>query len=342
MSTANKKTVLVVGGAGYIGSHTAYFLEQSGYNVIVLDDLSTGHREFLSFGEYYIGDVGDVALLSSIFEKYCVDGIVHFAGFTYVGESVIDPLKFYENNMIKTFSLLHTAKAYDVKNIIFSSTCSTYGMPRTLPLVETELQIPINPYGRTKLAVEWMLDDFSRAYAMPYTALRYFNAAGALPLTHSESAVHLGEWHEPETHLIPLVLQAAQDSRKSIHIFGTDYPTHDGTCIRDYIHVCDLAKAHILALQRLWAGEPSAVFNLGNGQGYSVRDIISTAEKVTGRAIVVQEGARRAGDPPVLVGNAQKAHMELGWQPQYADLEIIILTAWQWEECRKTIFPEPE
>ncbi len=330
------KTILILGGAGYIGSHTAFFLAQSGYNVIVLDDLSTGHAEFLLFGQHIIGDLGDVSLLSSLFEENTIDGIMHFAAFAYVGESVSEPLKYYENNVAKTFTLLQTAKEYDVKNIIFSSTCATYGEPKELPLSESALQSPINPYGRSKLTVEWMLEDFSKAYGMSYTALRYFNAAGALPASPD---IALGEWHEPETHLIPLVLQAAQDNNKCVHVFGTDYPTPDGTCIRDYIHVCDLAKAHILALQRLWAGEPSTVFNLGNGKGYSVREIISMAQKVTGSPITTVESSRRAGDPPALVADAHKACSELGWVPQYADLETILLTAWQWEEKRKTLFP---
>ncbi len=330
-----KKNVLIVGGAGYIGSHTALLLEQSGYHPIILDDLSTGHKEFLQFGEHIIGDLGDTQLLTSIFDKQPIHGIMHFAAFAYVGESVNHPLKYYENNVAKTFALLQAAKAHEVKNFIFSSTCATYGEPETLPIVESNMQSPINPYGRTKLMIEWMLEDFSNAYDMPYTALRYFNAAGALP---SEQNISIGEWHEPETHLIPLVLQAAQDPQKSIHIFGTDYPTPDGTCIRDYIHVCDLAKAHILALERLWAGEKSVVYNLGNGQGYSVREIISTTKEITKRPISVIEGPRRAGDPPALVGDARKAQQELGWKPQFAELDVILRTAWQWEERRKTAF----
>ncbi len=330
-----KKNVLIVGGAGYIGSHTALHLERSGYCPIILDDLSTGHKEFLQFGEHVIGDLGDARVLSTIFEKYSIDGIMHFAAFAYVGESVEQPLKYYENNVAKTFTLLQTAKKYNVKNVIFSSTCATYGESEKLPIMEDNVQNPINPYGRTKLIIEWMLEDFSKAYDMPYTALRYFNAAGALP---SEENISIGEWHEPETHLIPLVLQAAQDEQKSIHIFGTDYPTPDGTCIRDYIHVCDLAEAHKLALERLWAGEKSTVYNLGNGQGYSVREIISTAEEVTGRPIHVIEAPRRAGDPPALVGNAQKARQELGWKPKFESLNAILHTAWQWEEKRKTVF----
>ncbi len=330
-----KKNILIVGGAGYIGSHTALLLEQKGYHPIVLDDLSTGHKEFLHFGEHVIGDLGDAHVLAQIFEKQHIDGIMHFAAFAYVGESVEHPLKYYENNVAKTFILLQTAKKYAVKNIIFSSTCATYGEPQSLPIKEDNAQHPINPYGRTKLMIEWMLEDFARAYAMPYTSLRYFNAAGALP---SEQNISIGEWHEPETHLIPLVLQAAQDAQKSIHIFGTDYPTPDGTCIRDYIHVCDLAKAHVLALERLWAGEKSTAFNLGNGQGYSVREIIATAQEVCNRPIKVIEAARRAGDPPALVGDAQKAQYELGWKPKFAELSTILHTAWQWEEKRRILF----
>ncbi len=329
-----KKNILVIGGAGYIGSHTALLLQECGYNVIVLDDLSTGHKEFLRFGEHVIGDLGDTALLAEIFTKQTIHGIMHFAAFAYVGESVQDPAKYYHNNVAKTFSLLQTAQKYDVKNFIFSSTCATYGQPNsdTALLTEDHSQNPINPYGRTKLMMEWMLEDFDRAYNMPYTCLRYFNAAGALP---SSRHIPIGEWHEPETHLIPLVLQAAQDEEKAIHIFGTDYATKDGTCIRDYIHVCDLAKAHVLALERLFSGEKSTAYNLGNGQGYSVREIIAMAKEVSGSPIKAIEAPRRAGDPAALVGDATKARQELGWKPEFYELDVILRTAWEWEELRK-------
>ncbi len=329
-----KKTVLVIGGAGYIGSHTALALEKQGYSVLVLDNLSTGHKEFLQFGQHIIGDLGDKDVLRSIFTKHTIDGIMHFAAFAYVGESVQHPIKYYQNNVFNTFTLLECARDFGVNNIIFSSTCATYGEPNTLPIAENHTQCPINPYGRTKLAVEWMLQDFAHAYGMTYTALRYFNAAGALP---SKEGIAIGEWHEPETHLIPLVLQAALYPERNITILGTDYPTKDGSCIRDYIHVCDLADAHILALQRLWAGEKSTVFNLGNGHGYSVREVIETARTVTEQPIHVVESARREGDPPALVGDAQRAIHELGWHARFADLATILKTAWDWEVRRSRV-----
>ncbi len=328
------KTILIIGGAGYIGSHTAFLLHEKGYNVLVLDDLSTGHKEFLRFGEHILGDVNNTQLLASLFEKHRIDGIMHFAAFTLVGESVSNPQKYYENNLIKTFNLLKTAHAYNVGNIIFSSSCAVYGEPKTPRLNEEHSFDPINAYGRSKLAVEWMLKDFSQAYGMPYTSLRYFNAAGALPASYN---VPIGEWHEPESHIIPLALSAAEDESKYISIFGTDYPTPDGTCIRDYIHVCDLAQAHHLALERLWAGEKSDAFNLGNGQGYSVRQIIATAERITEKSIHIQEAPRRPGDPPALICDAQKAHQELGWKPQFTDLDDIIRTAWQWKQQKNTL-----
>ena len=240
-----------------------------------------------------------------------------------------DPGKYYRNNVSNTLNLLEAVRDHGVKNIIFSSTCATYGIPERSPIAETHPQRPINPYGRTKLAVEWMLQDFAKAYGMRYTALRYFNAAGAAP---AELQAGIGERHDPETHLIPLVLRAALDPEKEIRVFGTDYATPDGTCIRDYIHVCDLADAHILAMERLMAGEKSTAFNLGNSQGYSVKEVIECAEKVTGRPIRVEEAPRRPGDPDALVGDAEKAVKELGWKPRFADLEGIVGTAWEWEK----------
>lgn len=326
-----KKTVLVVGGAGYIGSHTAMALELAGYDVLVFDNLSTGHKEFLRFGRHVIGDLADREALDAVFAQNSIAAIMHFAAFAYVGESVLNPEKYYRNNVANTLNLLESAKKYAVGNIIFSSTCATYGTPETMPLREDCPQVPINPYGRTKLTVEWILQDFSEAYGIPYTSLRYFNAAGAAP---ASPGARIGEWHEPETHLIPLVLQAALDDQKTVNVFGTDYPTPDGTCIRDYIHVCDLADAHLLALERLFSGAPSAAFNLGNGQGYSVQEVIDCARMITGRKITVCEAPRRAGDPAVLVGDARKAVTELGWKPLFADLETIVRTAWEWEQCR--------
>jgi UDP-glucose 4-epimerase len=327
-----KKTILVVGGAGYIGSHTAMSLHNAGYDVLVYDNLSTGHAEFLRFGRHVTGDLADRTALDTLFASNSIAGVMHFAAFAYVGESVSDPAKYYRNNVANTLNPLECMREHEVRHCIFSSTCATYGVPEKLPLVESHPQAPINPYGRTKLQVEWMLQDFAHAYGLVYSSLRYFNAAGAAP---AEWKAGIGEWHEPETHLIPLVLQAALDvkgEKKEIRIFGTDYETQDGTCIRDYIHVCDLANAHILALERLLAGEGSCVFNLGNGRGYSVREVIDCAREVTGREIAVQEAPRRPGDPAILVGDAGKALHELGWRPKFAELENIVRTAWAWEQ----------
>ena len=325
------KTILVAGGAGYIGSHAAMALKNAGYDVLVFDNLSTGHTAFLRFGRHVIGDLADRTALDALFSSNSIAGVMHFAAFTNVGESVNDPVKYYRNNMANTLNLLESMHDHDVRHFIFSSTCATYGMPKKLPLAESHPQAPINPYGRTKLNVEWMLQDFARAYGLRYSSLRYFNAAGAAP---AEWQAGIGERHEPETHLVPLTLQAALDARKTINVFGIDYETRDGTCIRDYIHVCDLANAHILALDRLFVGEGSIVFNLGNGQGYSVREVIECARGVTGQKIVVEESSRRPGDPPSLVGDARKAIHELGWRPKFAELDVIIRTAWEWEKVQ--------
>lgn len=327
-----KECILVTGGAGYIGSHTAMALDAKGYDVLVFDNLSTGHKDFLRFGRYEIGDLADREKLNRVFSGNNIRAVMHFAAFTYVGESVTDPGKYYRNNVGNTVNLLEAARDHDVKTVIFSSTCSTYGMPRHMPITEEHPQHPVNPYGRTKLAVEWMLRDFAAAHGMRFCALRYFNAAGAAPAAWN---AEIGERHEPETHLIPLVLQAALDPSKEMRIFGTDYDTPDGTCIRDYVHVCDLADAHILAMERLMAGEDSTAFNLGNGCGYSVREVIETARTVTGMPIAVKEAPRRPGDPASLVGDASKALKELGWKPGFAALEDIIRTAWEWELRRE-------
>lgn len=331
------KQVLVVGGAGYIGSHMAMELEQAGYDVLVFDNLSTGHAEFLRFGRHVIGDLANPADIDRVFEANSIDAVMHFAAYINVGESVTDPEKYYRNNIVNTQNLLESMRQHAVNNFIFSSTCAIYGVPQRLPLTEDHPENPINPYGRTKLAVEWMLRDFSAAYGLKYCALRYFNAAGAAP---KERGAAIGEWHEPETHLIPLILRAALDPAKEIRIFGTDYPTPDGTCIRDYIHVYDLANAHILAMERLLAGEQSCAFNLGNGQGYSVREVIECVKKVTAKEPRVVEDKRRPGDPPVLVGDAALAVGELGWKPRFADLETIVRTAWDWERFHTKFLPK--
>jgi UDP-glucose 4-epimerase len=317
--------ILIVGGAGYIGSHVNKVLNARGYDTLVLDNLSTGHREFVQWGQFIEGDLADCELLDRIFMKYPIDAVMHFSAFAYVGESVDKPMKYYNNNVVNTLHLLDAMVRHGVSNFIFSSTCATYGEAAEMPIVESMCQQPINPYGRTKLMVERILADYHQAYGLNYCALRYFNAAGADP----EGCV--GEWHEPETHLIPLVLDAAGGQRQSISVFGTDYPTEDGSCVRDYIHVFDLADAHIRALEYIREHNCSECFNLGNGRGYSVMALIKNAEKVTGCPIRVKKSARRAGDPAILIGSAVKAERLLGWKPQY-DLQAILATAWNWHE----------
>ncbi len=320
--------VAVIGGAGYIGSHTAMALESAGYELAVFDNLSTGHADFLRFGSHVVGDLHDPQALDAFFAARKIKTVMHFAACIDVGESVRDPAKYYRNNIANVVNLLDACHTYEVEQIIFSSTCATYGTPTVLPLTEDHPQYPVNPYGRTKLAVEWMLRDYAEAYGLNICSLRYFNAAGAAPHPLNPG---IGERHSPETHLIPLALKAAGNPEKSLHLFGTDYDTRDGTCIRDYIHVCDLAEAHLLAMRYLESGGRRTAFNLGNGQGYSVREVLDCAQKVTGLPIRVIEAARRPGDPAVLVGDASRAAVELGWHPAYADLESIIQSAWDWE-----------
>ncbi|MBF0560170.1 MAG: UDP-glucose 4-epimerase GalE [Nitrospirae bacterium] len=318
--------IMIVGGAGYIGSHVNKVLHGKGYETLVVDNLSRGHRELVKWGEFVQGDIGDAAFLRRVFDDYHVDAVMHFAAFAYVGESVADPGKYYQNNVSNTLTLLNVMKEKGVGRFIFSSTCSTYGVPSQIPITEEHSQCPINPYGESKLMVERILRDFGVAYGLKSISLRYFNAAGA------DIDAEIGEWHEPETHLIPLVLDAAMGRREDISIFGTDYKTPDGTCIRDYVHVTDLADAHVLALEYLSAGGDSNAFNLGNGSGFSVREVIDVARKVSGRNIKAAECPRRAGDPPVLVGSAEKAQKCLKWTPVYGKLESIIETAWIWHK----------
>jgi len=320
------KNILVVGGAGYIGSHMCKYLRAKGYQPIVLDNLVCGHREAVRWGPFFEGSMDDGALFRRILSDYPVSAVMHFAAFCYVGESVKDPAKYYRNNVADTVSLLEVMLQEKVLNFIFSSSCATYGEPVEVPMSETHQQNPINPYGRTKLMVEQILKDFRSAYGLESIALRYFNAAGADP------DGDLGEDHHPETHLIPLVLQMALGKRPHIEVFGDDYPTKDGTCIRDYIHVCDLAQAHLLALERLLNGYPGGVYNLGNGAGYSVKEVVQVAREVTGRSIPVRVIGRRAGDPAVLVGSSLRAISDLGWKPEFADLRTIIETAWRWHQ----------
>ncbi len=320
------KVILVTGGAGYIGSHVNKYLVSKGYNSLVLDNLIYGHREFVKWGNFVLADLGDREQLVQIFNRYDIQAVIHFAAFAYVGESVTDPQKYYRNNVVNTVNLLEVMLQFGVKVFIFSSTCATYGFPQELPISETHPQAPINPYGRSKLMIENILADYDRAYSLRYVSLRYFNAAGADP------DCELGEWHDPETHLVPIILDAACGRREHIEIFGTDYDTKDGTCIRDYIHVSDLANAHILALEYLLNGGDSDSFNLGNGNGFSVRDVIDCARMVTNSDIVELEAPRRQGDPPILVGGADKAVNVFGWTPRYNELETIIETAWKWHQ----------
>jgi UDP-glucose 4-epimerase len=316
--------VLVVGGAGYIGSHMVQMLGHKGCSVTTLDDLSSGYRDAVLCGDFVQGNFGDRALLDGILSRG-FDAVMHFASFIQVGESVQHPDKYYRNNVTYTLSLMDAMRAHGVNKFIFSSTAATFGEPQYIPIDEQHSQQPINPYGRTKLMVEQALADYDRAYGFKSVCLRYFNAAGADP------EGQLGERHDPETHLIPLVLQAASGRRPSISVFGRDYGTPDGTCIRDYVHIQDLCSAHWLALQSLMNGADSQAYNLGNGNGFSVQEVIDTAEKVTGRTIPIVNGPRRDGDPARLVADSRLAREKLGWQPQYADLATIIEHAWKWE-----------
>ena len=318
--------ILVTGGAGYIGSHCCKALYKKGFNPITIDNLVYGHKNFVRWGEFFQGDVGNPADLKKCFSRHKIDAVMHFAAYAYVGESVQDPLKYYENNLRNTVELLHAVVENDINYFVFSSTCATYGNPEKTPIDERHPLNPINPYGRTKRMIEEILEDYGAAYGLNYTSLRYFNAAGADP------DGEIGEDHNPETHLIPLVLDVAATKRKSIKVFGTDYATTDGTCIRDYIHVTDLAEAHILALQRLMGGADSSVYNLGNGRGFSVLEVIECAREITAEDIAVENTDRRPGDPPVLIASNEKAIAELGWNPVYADLNDIIGTAWKWHQ----------
>jgi UDP-glucose 4-epimerase len=318
--------ILVTGGAGYIGSHCCKALSQKGFQPITIDNLVYGHKGFVKWGQFYKGDVGRPAVLEKCFADHQIDAVMHFAAYAYVGESVDDPMKYYGNNVLNTIQLLRTALENGVKHFVFSSTCSTYGNPEEIPIREDHPQNPINPYGKTKRMIEEILADCQAAYGLKSISLRYFNAAGADP------AAEIGEDHDPETHLIPLVLDVAADKSPAIKVFGNDYETADGTCIRDYIHVTDLAQAHILALEQLIDGADSNVYNLGNGQGFSVLEVIERVRKITGKDIPVENTDRRPGDPPVLIASNEKAVKELGWKPQYADLDDIIGTAWRWHQ----------
>jgi len=317
-------TILVTGGAGYIGSHACKALARAGFRPVAYDSLVNGHREAVKWGPLIEADLTDTARLADTLRRFDVAAVMHFAAFAYVGESVAKPDLYFRNNVVNSLGLLEAMRERGLKRIVFSSTCATYGHPERMPIAESTHQRPINPYGETKLMVERMLHWYGAAHGFTYASLRYFNAAGA------DLAGEIGEDHHPETHLIPLVLEAALGRRAQIDIFGTDYPTPDGTAIRDYIHVEDLVEAHILALQHLLKGGLSQSLNLGTGAGHSVREVIAAAERVTGRRIARRETARRAGDPPVLVADAHRAREVLGWAPRHSDLDTIIKTAWAW------------
>jgi UDP-glucose-4-epimerase GalE len=315
--------ILVTGGAGYIGSHAVRLFLARGHEVWVYDNLALGHRQAVPAERLIVADLGELHRLDHVLLEQRIEAVVHFAAFTYVGESVQHPAKYYQNNLANTLNLMECARQHGVRRFVFSSTAATYGVPEKIPITEDAPQYPINPYGNSKLAVERALADFARAYQWGYAALRYFNAAGANP------AGDIGEDHLPETHLIPLVIQTVLGQRPHIDIYGADYPTPDGTCIRDYIHVDDLAEAHLLALESLEPGS-ELIYNLGIGRGYSVREVIRAVEEVTGNNVPVRETARRAGDPAVLIASSDKIRRELGWQPRYTDLSSIIATAWNW------------
>ena len=327
--------LLVLGGAGYIGSHTAVELLDRGHEVVIADNLITGYKQAVpKEAVFYQGDIRDYNFLNNLFKTEKIDAVIHFAAFSLVGESVTNPLKYYENNLYGTKVLLQAMIDNNVDKIVFSSTAATYGEPENIPILESDRTCPTNPYGETKLAMEKMMKWFANAYQLRYVSLRYFNACGA------HKSGKLGEAHNPESHLIPLVLQVPNGKRESVSIYGTDYDTPDGTCIRDYIHVTDLAEAHILAVEYLMKGGESNVFNLGNGVGYSVREVIETARKVTGHPIPAVEIPRRSGDPARLVAAGEKAKTVLGWEPKITSLEDIIRSAWVWHSTHPNGYNE--
>lgn len=318
---------LVTGGAGYIGSHTCKALSDSGFVPVTIDNLVYGHRQAVKWGPFFEGDLSDVELVRRVIAEFEIQAVVHFGAYAYVGESTRDPGKYFDNNVIKTLRLLQTIVEHGVRHFVFSSSCATYGIPDAIPISEDQPQKPVNPYGESKLFVERALHWYGVAHGLRCVALRYFNAAGA-----SDDA-EIGESHDPETHLIPLVLRAAAGITSHVEIYGSDYPTSDGTAIRDYIHVTDLAQAHVAALQHLQRGGESVALNLGTGRGYSVREVITTTENVVGRTVPVVQCPRRPGDPPELVADARRAGEVLGWQPRHSSLENIIATAWRWHQA---------
>ncbi|MBX3019285.1 MAG: UDP-glucose 4-epimerase GalE [Bdellovibrionaceae bacterium] len=321
----SRPEILVTGGAGYIGSHTCKLLSQRGFTPVIVDNLVYGHEWAVKWGPLYRGELSDREFLRSVFQKHKIQAVLHFAAYAYVGESVKDPLKYYTNNVAGSLSLMSAAVEAGIPRFVFSSTCATYGEPERMPIAETTPQNPVNPYGASKLMIERALKDLSAAAPLQVVALRYFNACGA------DVDGEIGEHHDPETHLIPLALEAAHGKRE-LTVFGTDYPTPDGTCIRDYIHVTDLAEAHVMAMDWMTRNTSAKfeVFNLGTGQGVSVRELIDTVARITGRQVPARMGARRAGDPPVLVATAAKAKELMGWEPRHSGLENIVRTADNW------------
>lgn len=328
--------ILVLGGAGYIGSHTVYELIDAGEEVVIIDNLQTGYAKAVHpKAVFYKGDLRDREFLDSVLEKEKdIDAVIHFAANSLVGESMIKPLKYYDNNLCGTKTLLEALIAHGIDKIVFSSTAATYGEPERVPILESDRTNPTNTYGETKLSMEKMFKWVGKAHGLRYVSLRYFNACGA----HKSGKI--GEAHQPETHLIPLILQVPNGKREAISIFGTDYPTKDGTCVRDYIHVTDLAQAHILAVKYLMEGKESNIFNLGNGVGFTVKEVIETARKVTGLPIKAVEEDRRAGDPAVLIASSQKARDILGWKPEHDSLEEIIDSAWKWHKSHPNGYEE--
>lgn len=322
------KTILVTGGAGYVGAHACKALANAGFDPVVFDNLERGHRWAVKWGPLEIGDVRDTSRLLDVLKQYRPSAALHFAALAYVGESVTEPENYYDNNVVGSLSLLRALRQEGVMNIVFSSSCATYGIPETTPISEQHRQTPVNPYGKTKLVIEGALSDYASAYGFHYANLRYFNAAGA------DIAGEIGEDHDPETHAIPLAILTATGKRSYFEIYGTDYPTDDGTAVRDYIHVADLANAHVLALRHLLSGGESVSLNLGTGQGYSVRQIIAAVEAVSGKPVPLNEGPRRPGDPPILIADPAAAFQRLNWKPDHSDLLGIVGSAFNWHRLR--------
>lgn len=319
-----QQRVLVTGGAGYIGSHCCKALADAGFLPVTFDNLVTGHMDAVKWGPLEIGELSSTQRLQHLIEKYDPIATIHLAAFTYVGESVTDPLKYYKNNVLDSLNFLNNLINFNVKNLIFSSSCATYGIPITIPISEGATQEPINPYGKTKLIFEHAIKDYGSAYGLRYNILRYFNAAGA------DAEGKIGERHNPETHIIPLAISAAFGQRSSFQLFGTDYPTPDGTAIRDYVHVTDLANAHVAAIKKLLSGGPNDEFNIGTGKGTSVKEVLNTVLNVTGRPVPVEIAPRRAGDPPILLASADRARAKLKWEPAHSDIINIVKTATNW------------